>query len=365
MGEPRIKVLFNTPNPKLQGGPATHLPLLEQELHKFVRLETFQYGRKTDNETVFDKFIARSKDLVDLGAKINTFYPNIVHHNTAFDKIAVLRDVPLVWLVKKHRIPVLLKMHGSNSALFGQLSPPFAQLRNFILQNADCVGVLSEIEKAEYLKVWPFLGRRVRVVKNIIKPCFLSTERRESQRPSILFISRFIHEKGVFDLLQAIPKVLRKYPTAEFIFIGSGSALKEFDKRVIEQNLTSFVKHLDHIDNSETVKFYSSAWMLVFPSQLPEGMPMVVAEAMAAGLPIVTTRTNFSQSYMISEENCLFIEYHNPASIEKEIIKLLEYPRLRRKISENNQELAKSFRAEKVTAEFLAIYEEILRSHAE
>ena len=367
MGEPRgrIKVLFNSPRPNLQGGPPTHLPLLEKELHKHVELETFQYGRKTDSETVFDKLIGRGKDLVNLRSKILTFPPDIIHHNTAFDKVAVLRDAPLVWLVKKYRIPILLKMHGSNSTLFGRLSPPVVKLRNYILQNADCLGVLSKIEKEEYLRAWPFLGGRVRVVKNIIKPLFISIERQESQHPSILFISRFIQEKGIFELLDAVPKVLRKFPTAEFIFIGSGSASKEFDKRVIEQNLTSAVRHLDHIDNSETVKFYSSAWMLVFPSQMPEGMPMVVAEAMAGGVPIVTTRTNFSESYMISGENCLFIEYHNPKSIEREIIRLLEYPRLRQQMGKNNRELAKSFRAENVTSEFLNIYEGILRSRTE
>src|SRR5215470_7482015 len=108
-----IKVLFSCPNPTLHGGPATHLPVLEKELYKYVRLETFTYYRKTDTETFMNKIVARSKDLMDLHKKILTFRPDLIHHNTAFDRIAFLRDAPLAWLAAYHNIPTLLKMHGS------------------------------------------------------------------------------------------------------------------------------------------------------------------------------------------------------------------------------------------------------------
>jgi glycosyltransferase involved in cell wall biosynthesis len=357
----RLRVFFNVPNPELHGGPPTHLPLLEAELRKHVDLETFAYGRRTDSETTFDKLVGRTKDLIKLRAKIFKFQPDIIHHNTAFDTRAIIRDAALLWVAKRHDIPVFLKMHGSLDELFGAVSPPVDRLRNVVLRNADCIGVLSEVERRKFLTTWPFLDGRVSVVKNIIKPDFYAAERREAEQPTVLFISRFIRQKGIFDLLDAVPGVLKKFPTTRFVFVGSGNDAGEFDAKLREKQLESVVRRIEHLNNTETVAFYSSAWTLVFPTHFSEGMPMVVAEAMAAGVPIITTRTNFSHSYMSTGDHCLFVDCGNPASIEAQILYVLRNRELRQHMSSNNRRLSQSFRADIVTREFLGIYKDLQR----
>jgi glycosyltransferase involved in cell wall biosynthesis len=352
-----IKVLFSCPNPTLQGGPATHLPVLEKELHKYVRLETFTYYRKTDTETLMNKIVDRSKDLMDLHKKILAFRPDLIHHNTAFDRIAFLRDAPLAWLAAYHNIPTLLKMHGSFDVSFGKLGLPFSQLRDSMLKHAACIGVLSALEKQHFLARWPSLEGRVAVVKNIIKPTFFAVERREATAPTLLFISRFVRQKGMFDLLDAIPGVCKRFPQAQFIFVGGGSEAAEFDRIVKARQLHPYVTHLDHVSHEATAAFYASAWALVFPTHFPEGMPMVVAEAMAAGVPVITTRTKFSQSYMTERGHCLYVEQQNPAALEKAILCLLDAPQLRQHMSAQNRTLAQQFHTEIVTTEFLALYQ--------
>jgi glycosyltransferase involved in cell wall biosynthesis len=356
---PLIHILFNTPSPALHGGPPTHLPLLEKELRKHVKLETFEYGRRTDSENTFDKLIGRTRDLIKVRTKISRFQPDVIHHNTAFDTRAILRDAGLIWVAKRSRTPVFLKMHGSLDELFGEVSKPVEWLREMVIRNADCIGVLSAVEKNKYLNAWPFLGKRVKVVKNIIKPDFYAVQRRESEDPEILFISRFIRQKGMFDLLDAVPGVLRKFPTARFVFIGSGSDAAQFDAQVREANLSTSIKRIDHLSNAETAEYYGSAWALVFPTYFPEGMPMVIAEAMAAGVPIITTRTNFSRSYMSADDHCLFVDRGNFKSIEEQIVYLLGHCESRQRMSIHNRELAQCFRSEVVAREFLDIYQSL------
>jgi glycosyltransferase involved in cell wall biosynthesis len=367
MSERRLSVFLNVPSPQLHGGPATHLPLLEKELRKHADLKVFEYGRKTDSETTLDKLVGRTKDLVKLRAKLSIVPPDVIHHNTAFDTRAIIRDAPLVWLARRYGIPVLLKMHGSLDELFGEVSPPVDRLRNVVLRNADCIGVLSEVERRKFLTAWPFLDGRIRVVKNIIKPDFYAIERREAEHPTVLFISRFIQQKGIFDLLDAIPGVLKQFPTTQFVFVGSGGDAGEFDAKVREKQLVPIVRRIGHLNNGDTVAFYSSAWTLVFPTHFPEGMPMVVAEAMAAGVPIITTRTNFSKSYMEEGEHCLYVERKDSASLRDQMVSLLGNRELRERMSKSNRQLAQSFRTEIVASEFLAIYKEFQhrRNHRE
>jgi glycosyltransferase involved in cell wall biosynthesis len=268
----------------------------------------------------------------------------------------------LIWVAKRSRTPVFLKMHGSLDEMFGKVSAPLKWLRDSMIRNADCIGVLSEVEMSKYLNAWSFLGKRVRVVKNIIKPAFYAVQRRDSEDPEVLFISRFIRQKGMFDLLNAVPGVLRKFPTARFVFIGSGSDADQFDAQVKEAKLARSIRRIDHLNNAETARFYESAWALVFPTYFPEGMPMVVAEAMAAGVPIITTRTNFSRSYMSADDHCLFVDRGNFKSIEEQIVHLMGDHQLRRRMSANNRELAQCFQSEVVAREFLEIYENLQRA---
>src|SRR5262245_21238134 len=194
MSERRFRILFDSPPGHLHGGVAVCASVLEHAIHRLVDLHTFEYGRKTDTETLFNKVIGRSKDLIILRSKMTALRPALVHHNTAFDRMAIIRDAPLVWLGKFYNVPILLVMHGSLDESFERMHPFLQQLRDSLVKNADCIGVLSELERQKFLKTWPFLGRRVKVVKNIIQPDFYAIRRQETIFPTLLFISRFIRK---------------------------------------------------------------------------------------------------------------------------------------------------------------------------
>jgi 1,4-alpha-glucan branching enzyme len=160
--------------------------------------------------------------------------------------------------------------------------------------------------------------------------------------------------------LVAVPEVLKKYPETKFIFIGGGQDAAEFDDKCISMSLNGNVIRYNNISNIETVKFYKSAWALVFPTHMPEGMPMVVAESMSAGVPVITTKTRFALSYFKEPDNCLFIEIGNSNSISEKIVDLIGNIELRERMSVNNSKMAESFSKEKVCEEFISIYKGIL-----
>ncbi|MFH1239248.1 MAG: glycosyltransferase family 4 protein [bacterium] len=356
MEKSRIKILFGTLGPNIHGGISQVSPYLEGQLRKRVMIKTFIFGRRSNSERLLDKIIGRFADLIKLTMSIQGLLPDIVHHNTAFDRKSIIRDVPLVFMVKACRIPLFMMIHGSHRDSFVKRGPLTEALRSYVINNVSCLGVLSEMERKDFCDKWPKLQDKVAVVKNIIRPEFFSIERKENDHPKVLFISRFIKEKGLFDLLEALPAVLGEYPDTLFVFVGSGPDGTEFDSLVRKYGLESRIKHFEHIDNMETRGHYSRSWCLVFPTRYPEGMPMVVAEAMAAGCPVVTTRTRFSLSYMEENKNCIYVETGNPVSIAQGIIRLLRDRALRDDISRNNRALAEKFTADFVVGEFMDIY---------
>lgn len=103
-----------------------------------------------------------------------------------------------------------------------------------------------------------------------------------------LFVGRMAPEKGVFDLLWIWRKVVGEIPEAKLAVAGKivQPYYNKWLKMREELNLEENVVHLGELERKELIKTYYSSKVFVFPSKI-EGAGIVVAEAMAAGLPIV------------------------------------------------------------------------------
>jgi len=352
-----VRILFNTPNQGLRGGPPTHLPILEHALRGLVEVYIYDYGRKSDTETMAQKIFGRIGDLARLRALCRKLCPDLIHHNSAFDHLAILRDVPLMLVAKWAKVPVFLKIHGSWPEALLPASGIFKLARQTVLRGADRIGVLSAMEKREFEEAFPDVRGKICVVKNIISSDFAAVERVEADRPTVLFLSRFIKKKGPFDLLHAAPLVLKEEPTCEFLFVGDGEDAAAFDREAAAMNLGGPVRRIPHVDNRDCLALYAKAWMFVFPTYFPEGMPMVIGEAMAAGVPIISTPTRFSRSYMTEGVHVVYNRPGDVVGLAENILKLCGDSKLRQQMSAANRKLAlECFRTDCVAQEYVDIY---------
>ncbi|MDQ2839650.1 MAG: glycosyltransferase, partial [Acidobacteriota bacterium] len=177
-----------------------------------------------------------------------------------------------------------------------------------------------------------------------------------SHEPLVLFASRFLKEKGPFHLLDAVPSIVERIPSACFAFLGDGPDASAFDAEIRNRGMASRVQRFPHVNRDEIAAWYARSWVFVFPTLFSEGMPMVIAEAIATGTPIVTTRTRFALSYMTEYENCLYCERQDAGSIARQVITVLTDPALRQKMSQANRLLALQFRDDAVAREFVQLY---------
>jgi glycosyltransferase involved in cell wall biosynthesis len=87
---------------------------------------------------------------------------------------------------------------------------------------------------------------------------------------------------------------------------------------------------------------------------------MVIFNAAAAGLPIITTRIRAAADYLQEPLNCLWVEPRNPEMLAENVITLLDNSQLTASMSANNKELVERFSADVVTMEYLRAYEQIV-----
>lgn len=99
----------------------------------------------------------------------------------------------------------------------------------------------------------------------------------------VVTVGQFIHRKG-FDILI---KAWKQFENAATLYIIGGNPTKEYINLVNELNLKN-IKFLDFMPHDELIKYYCAADLFVFPTR-EDIWGLVINEAMACGLPIITT----------------------------------------------------------------------------
>ena len=87
---------------------------------------------------------------------------------------------------------------------------------------------------------------------------------------------------------------------------------------------------------------------------------MTLFYAVAAGMPIITTRIRAAADYLEEPENCLWVEPRNPAMLAEKIALLLDNQELQESMRDSNRKLARQFSSECVTREYLHAYQTVI-----
>lgn len=116
-----------------------------------------------------------------------------------------------------------------------------------------------------------------------------------------------------------------------------------------------------YVNDSKTMaKLYSAADIYLFPT-LAETFGMTIVEAMSCGLPVVTFETGGVPEIVENGKSGFVVEYKNGDKLVEALEKLLDDYELREKMAENAVNASKKFSSERMTVEYLRLYEELLK----
>ncbi len=354
------------PDRRVRGGPPSHLYLLRDSLRDCgVDVRGFTFGGRTHTETMAQKIRQRLADLIRLSIQIARLRPDLVHLNSAFDRNGLLRDVFFAPMCKLLGRKVVMKFHGSEESLASNRRVPWRWMTRLLLRSCDAVCVLSEEERRYFEREHSY--GCYHVVKNALdfsryegNHDFRGRYNIPRDRPLLLFIARFIEPKGIFEVIRAMPEIHKRHAVFT-AFVGDGPVRAEAEALCRAMGLWAHVMFTGYIPEDETVAAYLGSDLLVFPTYHSEGMPMVLFHAMAAGLPIVTTRIRAAADWMVDGKHCLFVPPKSVPDLVTATMKLLDSPETRAAMAKAGKELVRSFDRVSVAREFLELYQSVLR----
>jgi glycosyltransferase involved in cell wall biosynthesis len=169
----------------------------------------------------------------------------------------------------------------------------------------------------------------------------------------IVFIGRLSVEKGGADLLEAFHKVVdaSRNQSVRLLFVGDGPERERLQKLAIP--LGDAVQFAGHV--TDPWPLFHAADIFVLPSH-SEGSPLVVLEAMAAGLPIVAASVGGIPELLTDKESALLVPPRSPLDMAAALRALVEDEMLRERIGEAATLALSRFSPEAYADRLLSIY---------
>ncbi len=148
---------------------------------------------------------------------------------------------------------------------------------------------------------------------------------REGEPGFLLFVGRLRIRKGVEVLLAALKELRSRHPTATLRIAGDGEHRGRLERRVAELGLGEAVAFLGTCDAGRVRRLLAGAAALVVPS-IYEGMPLVVLEAMAAGVPVVASAVSGIPEVVVDGETGWLVPPENPRALADALGEVLAGP---------------------------------------
>jgi glycosyltransferase involved in cell wall biosynthesis len=267
--------------------------------------------------------------------RVHRHRPDVIYFEISQNAWAYLRDATWMAVAAAARVPLAVRLSGSDFRRFGLESGPF--VRRLVAASARSwtrAAVLSHSLRG-VLEPWIDAGR-IDVVPHGIPDPFSAPERqaRLAARPArpvrtVTVLGALHRPKGIFDFLDAAARLRRTNPGLRFLLAGAW--VSEADRaaalRIIATGgLGGAVELVGTVTGEDKLDLLLDTDLLVFPGVQPEGQPTVVMEAMSAGLPVVATDRGAVTDMVRDGETGLVVPAGRPAELAAAMASLAADP---------------------------------------
>lgn len=333
-----------SPHPDQTGGVADYVEMLKAHVSQAIHIESFFTGRRQLPSAL--RLLAPLLPLYDavrLMVRLVSRRYDLVHLNTSFNK-AMLRDSLFMLVLRVFGgSQVMVFIHGWNDVwavrvLDGALA---RMLFRWVWGGSRRVLLLANRFKQALIAAG-LDGRRIEVVSTMFDASQFAgvASRRGKQAVQVLFLSRFVREKGCYELLEGFAQVTEAYPAMQLICAGDGPEAAGMRAWVSRHGLDARVKFPGFVRGREKVQLLVDADIFVFPTYYGEGCPVVLLEAMAAGCAVITGNAGGIPDIFVDGINGIMLRRTTAESVAAALRELLADTDRRMRIGDANRRIA-------------------------
>jgi glycosyltransferase involved in cell wall biosynthesis len=177
----------------------------------------------------------------------------------------------------------------------------------------------------------------------------------DSSRPIIMYVGRVAHEKNIEFLLQVTSKLLTSYPELLFIIAGEGPATAPLLHRISELQINNNVRFVGYLSRKNMLRHcYAAGDVFVFASRT-ETQGLVLLEAMAQGVPVVSTAELGTKDILVDGNGCLIAE-ENIDDFSQKVFSLLKDDDRRHQLGLNAKLHAAEYSSCKMVDDIVSLY---------
>lgn len=229
---------------------------------------------------------------------------------------------------EKYGVPYVITEHRSRFVYNTQearemFEPWFFPYLKTAFEGASAVVTVSESLQAFIKEIAPMAAGKMHCIPNMVDTDFFCPAKKEKPaKPFRIFsLANLIPLKGMDTLLEAFFLADQELPaTFELVVGGDGPERSRLESLVAEKKLKHKVIFAGKLDRSRVLEQMQEANVFVLASHF-EAFGVVFIEAMAAGLPVIATRSG-GPAGLVNENNGLLIEPGQPASLARALVDL-------------------------------------------
>jgi glycogen(starch) synthase len=283
-----------------------------------------------------------------------------------------------VYLAQLRNIPSVLTPHGiypTRSVINGVAKALFDHiLGHLLLSFSDKIIALSEHNRRLLLQVGASADKIVTVPNGVNIEEFANLRRSRkivdelnSDGPLLLYVGRIDWNKRVENVVEAMPLILKDFPSARFVLVGPDygnytNVLLDLAKNLeVEHSLVI----TGNVSRDRLREFYSVADVFLLPSCY-EGFGLSMLEAMSSRIPVIASPSGGPGDILDHQIHAWLLKESTPDEISKSVYAVLKDDRLRENLTKNAFELVKEkYTWKSVVDKLEMIYEKTISEKAE
>jgi phosphatidylinositol alpha-mannosyltransferase len=282
--------------------------------------------------------------------ELDRFRPDLVHvHEPLTPSVSM-------YAALESSAPVVATFHSgaARSLLFDAAAPLLRRL-------ARRIDVRIAVSRAAALFVVRRIGGRFEIVPNGVDVERLANARPADLPPGrlMLFVGRLHPRKGFPDAVRAFATLAPRFPDLRFAVIGSGRERDAVDE--LPDKVRRRVLLLGALEPARWASYAAVADVFVAPNRGGESFGMILAEAMAAGVPVVASDIPGFDEVVTDAVDGVLVPARRPDALAEAVARILEDRSLAERLVAAGRRRADALSWERVTDRLLDLYEAALR----